>query len=286
MKSVLTEISNRYSSFSYSERLFADYVLTNRDTIVHMPIAELSSKLGIAPSTIVAATHKMGFEGYRDFKISLASELMNPLDAWENQGSGESALKSTYSMVVQSNIDILKQSLDIVQNSLVNEAASLLLKAEKIYLFGVGASGVLAREAYDFFFRLGLDVHFHEDLHYQLLSTARIEKNDLALIISQTGVNRDIIQIARLIRERHRRSIGISNYTGTPFSKYMDILLAPLTMLSKVHDNHFSFRIPILCMIETLYYEISEQMGERYQDILKENQLLVENSSVNRSQSG
>lgn len=282
MKSALTQISNYYARLSYSERLFADYVLAHREQIIHMPIAGLSGEIGIAASTIIAAIKKLGFDGYREFKIALASELLNPVGAW-NPAYEESKPETfnTYEKVISSNIAALEESLNTMKYSHLQKAAALLLHADHIYIFGVGTSGVLAREAHDFFFRLGLSSSFHEDLHYQLLATARLKENDIALLISQTGVNKDIINIAEKLKEAGHRAIGISNYMGTPFAKYMDLLLAPLTMLSTTHDNHFSFRVPILCIIETLYYIMSEQMGEQYQSVLSENHQLVENSSIN-----
>lgn len=282
MKSALTQISNHYARLSYSERLFADYVLAHREQIIHMPIAGLSANIGIASSTIIAAIKKLGFEGYREFKIALASEQLNPVGAWNPvPEKTEPAECNTYEKVVSSNIAALEESLNTMEYSRLQEAAAVLLNADHIYIFGVGTSGVLAREAHDFFFRLGLSSSFHEDLHYQLLATARLKERDIALLISQTGVNKDIINIAEKLKEGGHRAIGISNYMGTPFAKYMDLLLAPLTMLSTTHDNHFSFRVPILCIIETLYYIMSEQMGEQYQSVLSENHQLVENSSIN-----
>ncbi len=284
MKSVLTQISNQYASLSYSEGLFADYVLANRDQVIHMAIADVSESIGIASSTIIAAVKKLGYSGFREFKLALASELLNPAGAWKHvPDSKEPEGTSTYRKVVLSNIAALEESLETMKYSLIQDVASLLLNAGHIYIFGVGTSGVLAREAHDFFFRLGLNSTFLEDLHYQLLAAARLKEGDIALLISQTGINKDIINIAEKIKETGQTIIGISNYMGTPFAKYTDLLLAPLTMLSTTHDNNFSFRIPILCIIETLYYTISEQMGEKYQSALKANRQVVEGSSVNRS---
>lgn len=284
MKSALTQISNCYSRLSYSERLFAEYVLSNRDQIIHMPIAQVSQSLGIASSTILAGIRKLGFEGYREFKIALASELLNPITTWSSPGSApQSGGANIYQQVVLSNIAALRESLDAMNYAGIRKGASLLLGAEHIYLFGVGTSSVLAREAHDFLFRLGLFSWFHEDLHYQQLIPARMQENDIALLISQTGVNKDIIHIAELLKHHDCKTMGISNYMGTPFGKYMDLLLAPLTMVSQTHDNNFSFRIPILCVIEALYYEISEQMGDHYHSVLRQNQQLVEKNSVSPS---
>ena len=287
MKSALTQISNCYSKLSYSERLFAEYVLSNRDQMIHMPIAQVSQNLGIASSTILAGIRKLGFEGYREFKIALASELLNPITTWSSPGSAPQSGESNISQqVVLSNIAALRESLDTMNYKGIRKGASLLLDAEHIYIFGVGTSSVLAREAHDFLFRLGLFSWFHEDLHYQQLIPARMQKQDIALLISQSGVNKDIINIAELLKNHGCRTIGISNYMGTPFGKYMDLLLAPLTMVSQIHDNNFSFRIPILCIIEALYYEISEQMGDHYHSVLKQNQQLVEKNSVSPASPG
>ncbi len=281
MKSVLTQISNCYSQLSYSERLFAEYVLSNQNQMIHMPIAQVSSNLGIAASTILAGIRKLGFEGYREFKIALASECLNPIHTWNSPNALPEAEQSDiYQKVVLSNIAALRESLDNMEYARIRDAASLLLKAGHIYLFGVGTSSVLAREAYDFLFRLGLSAWFQEDRHYQLLVPARMQRNDIALLISQTGVNKDIIKIAELLKNHDCQTIGISNYMGTPFGKHMDLLLAPLAVASRTHDNNFSFRIPILCIIEALYYEISAQMGDCYHSILKQNKQLAEKNSV------
>ncbi|MGI5947504.1 MAG: MurR/RpiR family transcriptional regulator [Lachnospiraceae bacterium] len=282
MKSALTQISNSYERLSYSERIFANYVLNNREKIIHMPIADVSEQIGIAPSTVIAAIKKLGFEGYREFKIALASEQLNAVGDWSSNFEKLQKASGIYQRVVSSNIAALQESLNTIKDSQLKEAGIRILNAQHIYIFGVGTSGVLAREAHDFFFRLGLSSTFHEDLHYQLLAATRLTDRDIAVLISQTGVNKDIIKIAEQLKDACCQTIGISNYMGTPFAKYVDLLLAPLTMLSTTHDNHFSFRVPILCIIEALYYILSEQMGEQYQSALKANYHLVENNSVNK----
>ena len=254
MKSALTEMQNQYMKLSYSERLFADYIFANRDQIIHMPIAELSQKIGIASSTVIAAIKKIGFSGYRDFKLAMASELLDPINTQNFSLNG----------VNTTNLGLYQQVVHV-----------------NIYIFGVGTSGVLAREAYDFLYRLGFQSTFHEDLHYQRLSANRVTSDSTALLISQSGVNKDIISLAEVLYNSPCKTIGVSNYTGTPFCKYTDLMLAPLTEPSNIHDNNFSFRIPILCILETLYYAIMEQLGDKKNPVLNQNHQLVQDHSIN-----
>ena len=73
MKSCFAAISDKYDRLSYSEKIFADYIVMSREEAVHSSIAMLSAKLGIAQSTIVETTKKLGFDGWKEFKIGRAS---------------------------------------------------------------------------------------------------------------------------------------------------------------------------------------------------------------------
>ena len=66
----------------------------------------------------------------------------------------------------------------------------------------------------------------------------------------------------------------------TPFAKYTDLYLAPFHSFSTLHDNNFSFRIPMLCMIETLYYTLASLMEESYQTAMEEHQALVAKTAL------
>lgn len=61
MSSCLYQISKLYDSLSYSEKQLVDYIVSHQHESVHLPIAELASRVGVAPSTIVSTTKKLGF---------------------------------------------------------------------------------------------------------------------------------------------------------------------------------------------------------------------------------
>lgn len=269
-------ITQKYDSLSYSEKLFCDFIVHNRDEAVNMAIAELAAKLGIAQSTIVATTKELGFSGWREFRLSLAAEVVNPVKYWES-GEEENSEK-TYRRIISSNIKILKEVETIPLESF-EKAVDYIMNAKKIVILGIGTSNVLASEAFDYFLRLGLPVEFFSDWHHQQLSVMHLDSDSLAVFISQTGVNREINSLSAKAREKGCPMIGISNYRNTSFSKFMDVLLAPLSNPSKDHDNHFALRIPIIGIIEILYYMVSERLGEKYQTELAIN-WSVANSSI------
>lgn len=280
MKSCFAAISDKYDRLSYSEKVFVDYIVVSREEAVHSSIATLSAKLGIAQSTIVEATKKLGFDGWKEFKISLAAEHVNPLVSHWPQTTLGSSVKDVVSDIINSNVSCIHEIEQNISQLLFDQVADLLLKAKSIVVYGIGTSNILAQEAHDYFFRLGLPVYTYQNTHHQLLSVSLLDENHLALLISQSGVNKDIIDLAKRIQARKCTTIGISNFLHTPFEKYCDFFLAPLSLPSIKHNNDFTLRLPILCIIEILYHVVASKMGLDYENVLLKTFQIAKNSSV------
>lgn len=279
MKSCLNEINRLYDSLSYSEKLLADFVLNNREKVIHMSVSEASDEIHLAKSTIVETTQKLGFSGWREFKITLATELVNPVENWRSDEFQDES--NSLVQVVKGNMVLLKELSESIDYGQIEEIASMVLKYKRIVLFGVGTSNVLAKELYDCLFRLGINCVMYEDWHYQRLAATMLDKKDMAIMISQSGVNSEIVSLAEAVKKTGCKTVGLCNFKGTPFGKYMDILLAPLAEPLKTHDNNFTLRIPIFFLIDILYYAIAKKMGRRrYDHMLNLNHNLVKDSSV------
>ena len=283
MKSCLKQIHHEYDRLSPSEKIFADMVIKRPQAVVEMPIAKIAEALGIAPSTIIGAAKKLGFDGLRTFKLSLASEVINPIEQRkQNQEEDvpENGQEDILHHVVRTNCEALEECGESLSQGAFTSAARVLMDAGQIYVMGIGTSGILARELHDYLFRLRLPITCVEDQHYQLLVAERAKKTDCVIAISQSGVNKNIIEVCERIRANGCRIIGLSNFMETPFAKYTDLYLAPFHSFSTLHDNNFSFRIPMLCMIETLYYTLASLMEESYQTAMEEHQALVAKTAL------
>jgi len=204
--SCLKTIHDKLPSLSYSEKLIAKYTLENAGSVIDLSIHTLADTLGIAPSTIVCFVKKLGYSGFRQFKIGLASEINNPLrQSWFGE---DGTTKDDYHTTAELNIRLLQESCASVNRETLTKAASAIISAKKVTIFGIGTSSILANEAFDLFFRLGINCAIMQDVHYQILSASFITPEDVALIISQSGINKTIMGITEKIKERKATSIG------------------------------------------------------------------------------
>ncbi len=265
MGSYLKTIMDTYPKFSASEKIFADFVVKEPSELTQMSIHEVSKQLGVSASTIINAIKKTGLDGYTDLKLELARESYNPVrqKSWDDLITTEDGdLKNIYHQVTQTNIRALTESLNIVNFDDILSAAQMIIDAPRICFFGTGSSSLLAAEAHDVLFRLGLNCCYNQERDHQLMTAACMREDEVAVVVTQTGVNVDNLKITSLLMERNVRIVGISNYSGTPFARMVNILLAPLGNSEHDFNSNFTFRIPIFCIIEALYYTLINLMGD------------------------
>ena len=145
----------------------------------------------------------------------------------------------------------------------MEEISEIILNANHIYIFAMGASGILAKESWYKFIRLGLKCSIIEDFHSQLLQASILDDTDVALIFSHSGINKDVLTLLEIINETPACSIGITNYARTPFSQSVDICLFFSENSTPMDKVGFSSRIPQLIIIESLYRILSLKLGEK-----------------------
>ena len=61
--------------FTDSQQEVIDFIKNNEDKIIHMSIQDLAKKTYTSNATIIRICKKLGFKGYKDFKLSFIKEI-------------------------------------------------------------------------------------------------------------------------------------------------------------------------------------------------------------------
>jgi len=93
----------------------------------------------------------------------------------------------------------------------VSKIVDMIASAKKIFVYGVGRSGLVARAFAMRLVQLGLDVYFVGET-----ITPIVEGGDMVLIVSNTGATMSAIQTANIAR---RVGAAVLTITGNPTSK-------------------------------------------------------------------
>lgn len=280
-KSKLFILSELYASLSPAEKKISKFILENTFEIIDMTIEELAEKAETSVASVSRFTKKMGFDNFYHLKLGIAKEFVNPTKKIPYlEYDKEVSIKEIYELVSKTNSAIIEESINNFKVEELEKIANLLLKANHIYFFAMGASAILAEESWYKFVRLGLKCSILKDYHSQLLQASILDENDIALVFSHSGINKDVLTLMEIINSTAATSIGITNYAKTPFHQSVDICLY-FTEKSNIFEKAgFSSRIPQLVIIEALYRILILKREEKGSSYLKKYESLFKKRSL------
>ena len=229
MDNCIIRINEVLDSLSKQELKVANYILKHAEDVSKMTVAELSKKCKSSAATIMRFCYSLNYSGYREFIKALYSDIQNKIheddsiyDIDNDDITGMSVSSTIYS-VCKMNIRALDATLKVISTDEVEKAINLIDKANKVYIYALSSSKVVAYDAVFKFQRLGIDAQAYDDPHSQILSASILNKNDVAIVISYTGETIDILNTANLLKKKGTPIIAISKYGTNPLSKIADI---------------------------------------------------------------
>ncbi|MBX0357787.1 MurR/RpiR family transcriptional regulator [Halobacillus sp. Nhm2S1] len=264
-KHVISRIRSSYSQFSEKEKLIADYILENTEEIVHSTINQVADNLMVADATVFRFCKRLGFKGYQAMKIALASEIVNPIQDIHEKISEEDTDFEITEKVFQANIRALETSRDVQNPLSLKKAMEYLIEADRVFFFGSGGSNILAMDAQHKFMRTGMEAYAYPDTHVQLMSASQMRETDVAVVISHTGSNQDILDIVDVAKENNAKIIAITNFAKSPLTKVVDLSLYTVAEETEFRSEALASRIAGLSLIDSLFVNYSVKNKEQAQ---------------------
>lgn len=143
---ILSVLKSKEPSFSKGQRRIAQYILESYDKAAFMTANVLGKTVGISESTVVRFAVELGYDGYPSMQKALQEMVVNRLTATQrievtNDRIGD---KNILSMVLQSDMEKLRQTGETVDKDAFEAAVNAVLGAERVYIIGVRSAAPLA----------------------------------------------------------------------------------------------------------------------------------------------
>jgi RpiR family carbohydrate utilization transcriptional regulator len=268
-QSCLANIRSHYARFSEKEKKIANYILGHPDKIIHSPINEVAEDLNVADATVFRFCKRIGFKGYQAMKIALASEIITPIKQIHSEINEHDNEKEVAEKVFKSNIRTLENTLQILDNDSIQRAVEYINNANRVEFYGTGGSAVIAMDAFHKFIRTGINSFAFIDSHFQLMSASQLTKNDVAVVISHSGTNKDTFNILKVANENGAKTIGITSFPKSPISQHVDVSLLTSSDETHYRSEALASRIAQLSLIDALYVNTMLANKERAQNSLE-----------------
>lgn len=256
MKSALLCLREVRDSLTHTERTIADYILAHPEKVVDMSIYDITQNTFTSPSSVVRVCHASGFSGYKELHKALAYDiatLRHIVSHTEQDIARGDAVTEIIDKITSKNIQSLEDTRRLLAPEVVEECVDLLCNCNTVFLFGIGSSLCVARDAYLKFLRLNKPCVLNDDWHSQLLQSRNSSSKDVGIVLSYSGQTAEIIECMKNLRINKTPCIAITRFSPSPVAELATYKLYTSANESLFRNGAMSSRIAQLNVMDILY---------------------------------
>ncbi len=262
---ILDRIANE-TELTKSERKLASIILKNPASVINENIAQLAKRAGVSEPSVFRFCKRFGAEGFPAFKLVLSSLVSSQnLKKIESVKQGD-----TVGDIASKVIDGAKVSVSAternVDESMLARVIDVVSQSHRIVVLSQGLSSFIAVDFVTRMLNLGFACESYTDRNSMLLALSTLRLGDVVIAFSSTGCNRDILDMAELIKSNSACLVGVCP-DDSKLSDKADLILKSSDTVDITNDSVFSNRLSLLLLSQMIIGGVMLRRGIAISDL-------------------
>jgi len=259
--SVIPIIEANSDNFTNVEKRIASFFISNKEEL-DFSAQNISLKLYVSEAALSRFSQKLGFLGYREF-------IFQYKKTWNKETK---VVESYIKEALNTYEELLNKSYSLIDGRQIKRIVHLFNQKKRIFVYGMGSSGLAANEMQMRFIRLGMDVEAITDSHMLAFNFARLNENCIVIGISVSMATKDVLAAMDMARERGATTILVTSKKPDAERTFYDEVVLVAVKKNLYYGNIISPQFPVLIMTDILYAsyirENKKQSEETYDSTL------------------
>jgi DNA-binding MurR/RpiR family transcriptional regulator len=249
-KDILTTIQNRMGTFSKGQKLIARFILESYDKAAFMTASKLGKTVNVSESTVVRFAAELGYDGYPSMQKALQEMIRNKLTTVQRIEVSNNRItdEDVMAQVMQSDIEKIRMTVEETDRGAFNRAVDDIIKARRIYIFGVRSASTIANFI-SFYFNLIFDnvvTVYTNSVSEVFEQIMRVGPEDVFIGVSFPRYSTRTVKSMRFAKNQGARVIAITDSLDSPLARladetliaksdmasFVDSLVAPLSLVN------------------------------------------------------
>ncbi|KDB44217.1 MurR/RpiR family transcriptional regulator [Glaesserella parasuis] len=254
---ILDTIGALQNSLTKTEKKIATVILSQPDLLNQCSLSKVANQLDVGEATFIRFCRTLGFKGYTDFKLDLAIELAT-------QQKESSTLLDTYvaetdtpkeiAIKLQNTLNnVIAETVNLLDYAELEKVVEELRKADRIFLFGVGSSGLTAEDAQHKLMRIGLHAAAVTNNHFMYMQAALLKKGDIVIGISHSGYSEETTKALKISRDNGAKTVAITHNLRSPITKEADYVLINGNRQGHMQGDSIGTKMTQLFVLDLIY---------------------------------
>ena len=262
-------IDSHFEEMTDLEQEIARYFLQVETFTDDLSSQQVTKKLHVSQAALTRFSKKCGFTGYREFVFQYQQQAGKQNTHLPNHSPLTKRVLRSYS-------NMREQTQDLINEKQLERVAQLIEDAERVYFFGTGSSGLVAREMKLRFMRLGVVCEALTDQDGFAWTTSIIDENCLIIGFSLSGTTLSILDSLLDAKEMGAKTVLFTSVPNKNSQAYTEtVLVAAHSQPSYI--QRISAQLPMLFFIDLIYayfLEINRENKEKIFNSYWENKKL------------
>ncbi|MEG2786610.1 MAG: MurR/RpiR family transcriptional regulator [Romboutsia sp.] len=274
---ILEYIKQNYENFTDREKLIAEYLLSNKESIINLSAKEIGDLTNTSAATLIRFSKKLGFNSLNEMKLNLSMSINESKESTGFEYIDKKLETTDIIYGIKNSIDaVMDKTVKLIKEEDLERAIELLVKAKNIYIYSVGVSGLVGMDFYYKLSRINKRCIAHTDTHLQITSSILMEEGDVAVAISYSGSTKEVIKCVENANENKVPVISITKASVNNLLESMsDITLKVPYVEKSLREGAMSSRISQLAVIDMLFIGMAKNNLEEI-----ENKLILTREAV------
>jgi len=275
----LNIIKKHLHTMTKSERLVASFYLGNATAFAFSTLDSIAEQIGTSTTSVLRFCRRIGFDGYKSFQTAVQGEINYQPDLPDKfqrtlHASENDALLTR---TIQQDILCIKDTFQNISNQKIREATQTLVKASRIFTFGMKESYTLAYYAYTRFLTVRPDVHILSACQTgEIESVLSVKPDDVCILFLFHRYTRLALQILDILKTRNCNLILI---TDPPYEE----LASPGTLILPCQVDAGGIKntaVAPVVLTDYLCNSLAVQMGDAALQYMKQTEELFRASDI------
>lgn len=242
-----------------AERRIAKNLLTDPEAFARSSINETAARAETSTTTVVRFYKRIGYTRFKDLRHDLTQEsaleqmAFSEFPAEASDIDRQDSLAQVVAKVARDETLSLSDTAKVLRPEALASAVELAANAERVDIFGVGASSIVSRDLQRKFSRIGRTAIDWPEAHTAWTAASVLGSGSVAIAISHSGVTSDTVEFLRLARSSGAATIAITNAEGSPLAREADVVLRTAARETPFRSGALGSRIAQLMVVDCLF---------------------------------
>lgn len=273
--SIQSTIESASTSLPPSLARVAGAIRENPSIVVNKTINELAEECRTSVASVVRFCRAIGFSGYAQLRMALATELGKEAAQFSTRGAfgaeiaAGDTLHEAVSKLAALELLAIEETVAQLDFETLERAVDAVAAADRILLYGVGASQIVADDLRHKLLRIGRNAHVLADAHEAVSVTSLHHAPSVAIAFSHSGSTSETLHFVDAAKRNGVTAIGVTGAKDSHLAHAVDHALFTEVRESTFRAGAMVSRIAQLAVVDSLFVGVAQRQFDETVDALR-----------------